>query len=108
MSDRMDLSAVEQRLSALEQGLRRWKLGFAALALVAVGVAADGAAVLKDVEFGTVKAKAFGLVDRNGEVIGLFTSDGKEVEKAFVTLRNSDQSKVTVLSAGTEPYYKNK
>jgi hypothetical protein len=101
------VASIEKRLAGVEGSLRRWKLGFAALALVVVGVAADGVAV-RDVEFGTVKARAFGLIDKKGDPIGLFMSDGKEVEKAFITLRNSDQTKTTVLSAGNEPYYKNK
>lgn len=104
MSDLLSTSAVERiekRLAGVEGSLRRWKLGFAALALVAVGVAADGA--LKDAEFGTVKAKEFVVVDAKGEMLGTFGLN-KTGDAAGVAISNSAKTKAVILTPGRQPF----
>jgi len=86
--------------------LRRWKLGFAALALVVVGVAADG--VVKDAEFGTVRAKAFVVVDSKGEILGVFHRSEAGGEAASIAISSADKLKATSIVPGKEPFYVNR
>jgi len=106
MSEVSKERSIEERLAGVEGSLRRWKFACAALALVAVGVAADGGAVVKDAEFGTVKAKAFVVVDSKGKTLGSFgrEADGQVGEYGYFAIGDEKGSK-TLLIPGTDPVF---
>lgn len=97
------VASIEKRLAGVEGSLRRWKFACAALALVVVGVAADGA--VKDAEFGTVKAKKFEVVDSKGRGLGGLVIGTKDGEHVSLVLGGVD-GKVTILVPGAQPIYR--
>ncbi len=95
-----DLLSIEKRLAGVEGSLRRWKIGFAALALLVVGVAADDA--VKDATFGTVKASKFEVVAPSGQVVAQLNSskDDNGEEQGFLLVIGDHKKKATFVMAG--------
>jgi len=103
------VASIEKRLAGVEGSLRRWKLGFAALALVVVGVAADG--VVKDAEFGTVKARRFEVIGSDGNSyarMGSGINTETNLEQGSVFVVGDDLRKATIMIPGEPLFIKNK
>ncbi len=87
------LAARVERLEHSAAAGRRWRFAFVVLAVVVVGMGAAGEAV-RDVEFGTVKAKRFEVVGSNGFGVASLSvaknDDGAE-EGALVVVSGQDK-----------------
>lgn len=100
---RSEVAELAARVDRLERSARRWRVGFAALCLVVVGM---GAYAVNDATFGVVKATSFEVVTPGGASVAVLTSrvssDTKK-DEGFLLVTGNEKKLATFVEPGEEP-----
>lgn len=100
---RSEVAELAARVATLERNARRWRVGFAAMCLVVVGM---GAYAVNDATFGTVKASKFEVVTDKGESVAALawgTVDGSKNDEGYLLVVGEGKKKATFVNPGVEP-----